>query len=139
MRVRNVEVSLLNFLCVYSNSLSFPLCLSPQDDLKAELSAFRLSSGWGVQVSVDNSVPTNKTTSPCAHRFLLHCHLATRVCVCEVFETFASLAGSELCEHNRIRTQCKDCGGPGICVHRRIKRQCKECGGSSICEHKRQR
>lgn len=92
-----------------------------------ELSALRLSSGRGVQVSVDISVTANKTKSPCAHRFLLHCHLATRVCVCEVFETFASLTGSELCEHNRIRTQCKDCGGPGICEHKRRRSRCKEC------------
>jgi hypothetical protein len=87
----------------------------------------------------------------------------------------------------RVRSRCVDCGGKGICEHKRIKRQCKvwlacylvrsvflsqslcvcactcmhvhsifithhhfylfsppctctqECGGSSICEHKRQK
>ena len=32
-----------------------------------------------------------------------------------------------------------ECGGSGICEHGRIRSQCKECGGSSICEHGRQR
>ena len=44
-----------------------------------------------------------------------------------------------LCEHQRRRTQCKECGGNQICEHQRRRTQCKECGGSSICEHYRQR
>ena len=61
-----------------------------------------------------------------------------------------------ICEHGRIRRQCKECGGSAICEHGRrrshvqgvrwvhaicehgrIRSKCKECGGSSICEHGR--
>jgi hypothetical protein len=41
------------------------------------------------------------------------------------------------CEHNRIKSSCKECGGYGICEHNKRKTICKECCGSSICEHKR--
>jgi len=44
-----------------------------------------------------------------------------------------------LCEHQRRKVICKDCGGGGLCKHQQQKSLCKECGGSSICEHKRQR
>ena len=47
--------------------------------------------------------------------------------------------GLELCEHDRRRSQCKDCGGSEICEHKRQRSQCKDCGGGSICEHKRHR
>jgi hypothetical protein len=47
--------------------------------------------------------------------------------------------GSEVCEHKRRKSQCKDCGGSAICPHKRIKSHCKDCGGSAICPHKRQR
>ena len=45
--------------------------------------------------------------------------------------------GSSICEHNRRKSECKDCGGISICEHNRRKSECKECGGSSICEHNR--
>ena len=45
--------------------------------------------------------------------------------------------GSSICEHNRQKSQCKDCGGSSICEHGRQKSLCKDCGGSSICEHNR--
>jgi len=45
--------------------------------------------------------------------------------------------GGAICEHNRIRSQCKDCGGSAICEHNRIKSRCKDCGGGGICEHNR--
>jgi hypothetical protein len=41
------------------------------------------------------------------------------------------------CEHNRRKSQCKDCGGGSICIHKRRKSQCKDCGGSQICIHKK--
>ena len=41
------------------------------------------------------------------------------------------------CEHNKQRSQCKDCGGSQICEHNKRKYECKDCGGSQICEHKR--
>jgi len=43
--------------------------------------------------------------------------------------------GKRLCEHNRVKTKCKECGGSSICEHGRIRSRCKECGGSSICKH----
>ena len=43
------------------------------------------------------------------------------------------------CEHNRQKSQCKDCGSSNICEHNRIKSQCKDCGGSNICEHNKQK
>jgi hypothetical protein len=43
------------------------------------------------------------------------------------------------CEHGRIQSQCKECGGSRICAHGRQKHQCKECGGSGICAHGRQK
>ena len=48
-------------------------------------------------------------------------------------------ASGNICEHNRVRCQCKYCGGAGFCVHNRFKSQCIECGGISICEHQRLR
>ena len=44
-----------------------------------------------------------------------------------------------LCEHNRRRNQCKDCGGSGICEHQRVRSTCEDCGGGGLCEHQRQR
>jgi hypothetical protein len=45
--------------------------------------------------------------------------------------------GASICEHNRRRCTCKQCGGSGICEHNRIRSRCTQCGGSSICEHNR--
>ena len=43
------------------------------------------------------------------------------------------------CEHNRRRTDCKECGGSAFCEHNKIKQHCIECEGSSICEHKKRK
>jgi len=43
------------------------------------------------------------------------------------------------CEHERVRTQCRDCGGKAFCQHNRQRSKCKECGGASICQHQRER
>ena len=43
--------------------------------------------------------------------------------------------GSSICEHQRQRSTCKDCGGGSLCEHQRPRRRCKDCGGSGICEH----
>jgi hypothetical protein len=43
-----------------------------------------------------------------------------------------------ICEHKKIKSQCKECGGPGICEHKRRRSRCKDCGGSGICEHGQQ-
>jgi len=47
--------------------------------------------------------------------------------------------GGSICEHGRHKYICKDCGGSGFCEHGRQKPTCKECGGASICEHGRQK
>ena len=43
------------------------------------------------------------------------------------------------CEHDRIRSQCRECGGSHFCQHGRIRSICRECGGGSVCEHGRRR
>ena len=43
----------------------------------------------------------------------------------------------QMCEHNKRKDICKDCGGGSICSHNKRKSRCKECGGSSICSHNR--
>ena len=35
----------------------------------------------------------------------------------------------QLCEHNRRKSRCRECGGSEICEHNRIRSQCRECGG----------
>ena len=45
--------------------------------------------------------------------------------------------GGSMCEHNRQRNSCRECGGSSICEHNRQRSTCKECGGSQICEHNR--
>ena len=47
--------------------------------------------------------------------------------------------GTSICEHNRQRSRCKECGGSQICEHNKRRSNCKECKGGSICEHNRQR
>jgi hypothetical protein len=36
--------------------------------------------------------------------------------------------GRSICEHNRKRNRCKDCGGASICEHNRKRSLCKDCG-----------
>ena len=47
--------------------------------------------------------------------------------------------GSSICPHDRIKYQCRDCGGSRICEHGRSRFHCRDCKGSSICEHNKQR
>ena len=30
------------------------------------------------------------------------------------------------CQHNRIKSQCRDCGGSKICEHNRLKSTCRD-------------
>ena len=32
-----------------------------------------------------------------------------------------------MCQHQREKSKCKECGGAGICQHQRIRSKCKEC------------
>lgn len=43
--------------------------------------------------------------------------------------------GTGLCEHNRRKDSCKDCS-TGLCEHGRWKAQCQKCG-TGLCEHGR--
>ena len=43
--------------------------------------------------------------------------------------------GGSFCEHNRLRYVCIQCGGNGLCKHNRPRSRCKECNGGSFCEH----
>jgi hypothetical protein len=45
----------------------------------------------------------------------------------------------KVCEHNKRRTQCKECGGSQICKHDKRKSECKMCGGSQICSHNKRK
>jgi hypothetical protein len=47
--------------------------------------------------------------------------------------------GGSMCEHNRERSKCKECEGGSICEHNKRRSQCKECKGGSMCEHNKQR
>jgi len=47
----------------------------------------------------------------------------------------ALCGSSSLCEHQRVRRQCKDCGGSSICEHQRQRSRCTDCGSSSLCEN----
>ena len=51
----------------------------------------------------------------------------------------AKTGESQICEHNKQRSQCKDCVGGGICEHNKRRSICKDCGGSQICEHNKKR
>ena len=46
---------------------------------------------------------------------------------------------NKMCEHNRERTKCRDCGGGSICEHQQRRCRCVECEGGSICIHKKRR
>ena len=59
-----------------------------------------------------------------------------KICI-ECNSKAVKYANENKCEHNRIRSQCKDCGGASFCEHGKRKTQCIECGGSQICEHNR--
>ncbi len=44
-----------------------------------------------------------------------------------------------VCEHNREKSSCVECGGSQVCEHKLQRSQCKKCKGGSICKHKRKR
>ena len=47
--------------------------------------------------------------------------------------------GSEICEHIQRKSQCVQCGGSGICEHNKRKSRCVECNGREICQHKKRK
>jgi hypothetical protein len=62
--------------------------------------------------------------------------------ICEhgrVWSVCRQCGGGSICHHNRRRSVCKDCGGGGICQHGKQKTQCKACGGACVCAHGKQK
>ena len=43
--------------------------------------------------------------------------------------------GSQICEHNTRKDRCIKCCSVSFCEHKKLKLTCKECGGSQVCEH----
>ena len=43
--------------------------------------------------------------------------------------------GSAFCEHNKFKWSCRECGGSSICEHNKFRQTCRKCGGNGICEH----
>jgi hypothetical protein len=41
---------------------------------------------------------------------------------------------SAFCEHDKIKQQCRICGGSSICEHVTVKQNCRHCGGSAFCD-----
>ena len=50
-----------------------------------------------------------------------------------------SPSGIIKCEHQKLRSKCKDCGGGSICEHQKERRYCRDCGGNRYCEHQKER
>ena len=61
------------------------------------------------------------------------------ICEHNKYRSVCKECGVGICKHNRVRSVCKDCGGGTICEHDRARSKCKECGGGSICEHNKER
>ncbi len=45
--------------------------------------------------------------------------------------------GSQFCEHNKRKDNCRQCNGSSFCEHNKRKNDCKQCNSSQICEHNR--
>jgi hypothetical protein len=43
------------------------------------------------------------------------------------------------CIHNKIKSQCRDCGGSAFCIHDKFKTTCRDCDGSAFCIHDKQK
>ena len=46
---------------------------------------------------------------------------------------------TQICEHEKIKVFCKECGGSQICEHGKRRSFCVDCGGSQVCKHKKQK
>ena len=80
----------------------------------------------------------------CPHgRQRMHC---LACCACERREHRHESAAANgparatpICVHNRVRYQCRPCGGKGICEHSKRRSQCRDCMGSAVCIHRKQK
>ena len=85
----------------------------------------------------DQSIPEVDIPIPAPSRVTQMRNLATDLAAPVKSYTCKERRG--ICQHNRKRYDCKDCGGKGICIHKKNKSFCKECGGSQICLHGRRK
>ena len=44
-------------------------------------------------------------------------------------------ASRKRCPHDKIKTQCVDCGGISICIHKKQRAICRECAPMNFCMH----
>ena len=104
-----------------------------------------MSSSQTIDRSVAASRGTkkrNRADTEAADQETLHKRSPIRRGICEhgrVRSQWKECGGAGICEHGRQRYQCKECGGASICEHGRMRSRCTECGGASICEHGRRR
>ena len=90
-----------------------------------------------VALSLHSRIPV---CLPCLPLSVTSCNKKRRECEHEKQRSQCKeCGGSGICEHGRQRSTCKECGGSQICEHGRRRSQCKECGGSGICEHGKRR
>ncbi len=141
-----------HFLCASSNSLRKSLSCSRAStyrkihklaSVKALLRPY-LGDDWGtIKASVFQLLAELFELQPSHTCFSLSLSPSLSLSrICEhnrIKSQCEQCGGSSICEHNRQRSQCKQCGGASICEHNRRRSECKQCGGSIICEHSRQR
>ena len=87
--------------------------------------------------SYNNNSSGDDGSSIVAHNDLIQ--LSSKAVTCTIIQPTGERKGGKRCIHNRIKYNCKDCGGSSLCEHSRRRSRCKDCGGSGICEHSRQR
>lgn len=46
-------------------------------------------------------------------------------------------SGNSICKHGNRNLSCKKCGGPAFCIHGKLKQYCKTCDGSAFCKHRK--
>ena len=47
--------------------------------------------------------------------------------------------GRGICNHDKLKSRCRECGGGALCIHDKQKSHCRECGGSAYCIHDKQK
>ena len=81
----------------------------------------------------DQSVPEVDIPIPAPSRVTQIRNLATDLAAPVKSYTCKERRG--ICQHNKQKSYCKECGGSQICIHKKNKSFCKECGGKGICIH----
>ena len=58
-----------------------------------------------------------------------------RICIHNRRKDLCKEGGTGYCEHDKMKSNCSDCGGSRICPCGKRKSSCSIHGGSAICEH----